>query len=73
MEILLTTFYSFQREDAVEKLKKDQVKSDKRVKALKERIKKISAPAASLGNVDADGPKGSDDVFDDADADEENE
>ena len=33
-------FYSFQREQSYEKLHKDQTRQDKRIKALKERMKK---------------------------------
>ena len=57
-----------QRENSVDHLKQDIVKTDKRMKALKERMKKISAPVSVT---DSDkSRKGSDDVFEEE---EENE
>ena len=69
MSLCCDIFLVFQREDAVEQLKKDQVKSDKRIKALKERMKKMAAPASALTDT---GPKNSvdDEVFENE---EENE
>ena len=49
----------------MDKLHKDQVRSEKRTKALKERMKKMAAPSTSLRGPDPD------EVFEDDD--EENE